>query len=149
MAWTTEDRRRYAPAIQEMMRQGMLVRLAATIDAIHPPSAVGRLRGLADPGRAPGFVARRPRRSRLATAAASLAAAPDRREPSQQLATAGGAGASAAAGRGRAPPSRSWPETPADGGDHRYPERQDRPAAWAARVRRQHLSSGGPARPRA
>ena len=44
MAWTIEDRRRYAPAIQEMMRQGMLVRLAATIDAIHPPSAVGRLR---------------------------------------------------------------------------------------------------------
>jgi putative transposase len=44
MAWTTEDRRRYAPAIQEMMRQGMLVRLAATIDAIHPPSAVGRPR---------------------------------------------------------------------------------------------------------
>jgi transposase len=44
MAWTTEDRRRYAPAIQEMVRQGMLVRLAATIDAIHPPSAVGRPR---------------------------------------------------------------------------------------------------------
>jgi putative transposase len=44
MVWTTEDRRRYAPAIQEMVRQGMLVRLAATIDAIHPPSAVGRPR---------------------------------------------------------------------------------------------------------
>ena len=44
MAWTTEDRRRYAPAIQEMVRRGMLVRLAATIDAIHPPSAVGRPR---------------------------------------------------------------------------------------------------------
>src|SRR4051795_12730130 len=44
MAWTTEDRRRYAPAIQEMVRQGMLVRLAATIDAIHPPSRVGRPR---------------------------------------------------------------------------------------------------------
>ena len=37
MAWTAEDRRRYAPAIQDMVRQGMLVRLAATIDAIHPP----------------------------------------------------------------------------------------------------------------
>src|SRR3954462_5442571 len=45
MVWTTEDRRRYAPAVEEMMRQGMLVRLAATIDAIHPPSAVGRPRG--------------------------------------------------------------------------------------------------------
>jgi putative transposase len=44
MAWTTEDRRRYAPAIQEMTRQGMLARLAATIDAIDPPSPVGRPR---------------------------------------------------------------------------------------------------------
>jgi len=43
-AWTTEDRRRHAPAIQEMVRRGMLVRLAATIDAIHPPSPVGRPR---------------------------------------------------------------------------------------------------------
>ena len=38
MAWTTEDRRRYAPAIQEVVRQGMLVCLAATIDALDPPS---------------------------------------------------------------------------------------------------------------
>ena len=44
MAWTAEDRRRYAPAIQEMVRQGMVVRLAATIDALHPPSRVGRPR---------------------------------------------------------------------------------------------------------
>jgi len=44
MAWTTEDRHRYAPAMQEVVRQGMLVRLAATIDAIHPPSPVGRPR---------------------------------------------------------------------------------------------------------
>lgn len=44
MAWTTEDRRRYAPAVQEMVRRGMLVRLAATIDAIHPPSRFGRPR---------------------------------------------------------------------------------------------------------
>jgi transposase len=44
MAWTTEDRRRYAPAIQEVVRQGMLVRLAATIDAIDPPAPVGRPR---------------------------------------------------------------------------------------------------------
>ena len=40
MAWTPEDRRRYAPAIQEIVRQGMLVRLAAMIDTIHPPSSV-------------------------------------------------------------------------------------------------------------
>jgi transposase len=44
MVWATEDRRRYTPAIQEMVRQGVLIRLAATIDAIHPPSAVGRPR---------------------------------------------------------------------------------------------------------
>ena len=44
MAWTAEARRRYAPAIQDMVRRGMLVRLAATIDAIHPPSRVGRPR---------------------------------------------------------------------------------------------------------
>jgi hypothetical protein len=44
MAWTAEDRRRSAPAIQEMMRQGMLVRLAMTIDMIDPPATVGRPR---------------------------------------------------------------------------------------------------------
>jgi putative transposase len=44
MAWTAEDRRRHAPAIQDMVRRGMLVRLAATVDAIHPPSRVGRPR---------------------------------------------------------------------------------------------------------
>src|SRR5215204_4366989 len=44
MAWTTEDRRRYAPAIQEMVPQGMLARVAATIDAIHRAAPVGRPR---------------------------------------------------------------------------------------------------------
>ena len=44
MAWTAEDRRKYAPAIQEMVRQGMLVRLAATLDRIDPPAKVGRPR---------------------------------------------------------------------------------------------------------
>src|SRR3954452_14702954 len=44
MAWTAEDRRKYAPAIQEVLRQGMLVRLAATIDTIDPPAQVGRPR---------------------------------------------------------------------------------------------------------
>jgi transposase len=44
MAWTAEDRRKDAPAIQEMVRQGMMVRLAATIDTIEPPSRVGRPR---------------------------------------------------------------------------------------------------------
>jgi transposase len=44
MAWTTEDRRKYAPAIQEMVRQGMIVRLARTMDAIDPQPKVGRTR---------------------------------------------------------------------------------------------------------
>ena len=44
MAWTAEDRRRYAPVVQEVVRQGMLGRLAATIDGIDPPSRVGRPR---------------------------------------------------------------------------------------------------------
>src|SRR5919202_528606 len=44
MAWTAEDRRKYAPAIREVLRQGMLVRLAATIDTIDPPAKVGRPR---------------------------------------------------------------------------------------------------------
>jgi putative transposase len=44
MAWTAEDRRRYAPAVQEMVRQGMLVRLAGTTDMIDPPARVGRPR---------------------------------------------------------------------------------------------------------
>lgn len=45
MAWTAEDRRRYAPAIPEVVRQGMLVRLATMIDAGDPPAPVGRPRG--------------------------------------------------------------------------------------------------------
>src|SRR3712207_3795968 len=44
MAWTAEDRRKYAPAIQEALRQGMLVRLARTMDAIDPQPEVGRER---------------------------------------------------------------------------------------------------------
>ena len=44
MAWTAEDRRKYAPAIQEVLRQGMLVRLAATIDTLDPPAKTGRPR---------------------------------------------------------------------------------------------------------
>jgi transposase len=44
MSWTTEGRRRYAPAMQEVVRQGMRVRLAVAIDAIDPPAPVGRPR---------------------------------------------------------------------------------------------------------
>ena len=44
MTWTAEDRRKYAPAIQELLRRGMLVRLARAIDTIDPPAKVGRPR---------------------------------------------------------------------------------------------------------
>ena len=44
MAWTAEDRRKYAPAIQEVLRQGMIVRLVRTMDAIDPQPKVGRER---------------------------------------------------------------------------------------------------------
>ena len=42
--WTTEDRRKYATAIQEMVRTGMIVRLARTMDTIDPQPRVGRER---------------------------------------------------------------------------------------------------------
>src|SRR3954447_5905739 len=44
MAWTAEDRRKYAPAIQEVLRQGMIVRLVRTMDALDPQPKVGRER---------------------------------------------------------------------------------------------------------
>ena len=44
MAWSAEDRRRYAPAIQDMVRGGMIARLAQTIDAIDPQPKLGRQR---------------------------------------------------------------------------------------------------------
>src|SRR5215211_4484298 len=44
MAWTAEDWRKYAPAIQEVLRRGMLVRLATAIDTIDPPAKIGRPR---------------------------------------------------------------------------------------------------------
>src|SRR3954469_21407857 len=45
MAWTAEDRRKYAPAIQEVLRQGMIVQLVRTMDALDPQPKVGRERG--------------------------------------------------------------------------------------------------------
>ena len=44
MSWTPEQRRRYAPAIGEVVRANATVRLAATIDAIDPPARTGRPR---------------------------------------------------------------------------------------------------------
>ena len=111
MAWTAEDRRRYAPAVQEIVRQGMLVRLAALIDAIDPPALEGRTAAaLVDADHAPGLVAPGARRLRLAAAAARPAAAPERVEPLLALAPAGAGGAGPGArGPGRLPPPRSRP----------------------------------------
>ena len=44
MAWTAEDRRGYAPALQEELRQGMIVRLVRTMDALDPQPRIGRER---------------------------------------------------------------------------------------------------------
>lgn len=44
MTWTPEHRRRYAPAIDQMVRTNAITRLAAMIDAIDPPAATGRPR---------------------------------------------------------------------------------------------------------
>src|SRR3954449_12647154 len=49
MAWTAEDRRKYAPVIQEMVRQGMLVRLARTT-----PWCTDQRDGRTDPHPRPG-----------------------------------------------------------------------------------------------
>ena len=76
---------------------------------------------------------RGPRRPRLAAAAARRAAAPDRLEPAPNLAATGGARAGVAR-PGRLPPLGGWPQAPADGRDHRYAKRADRPAAWPTRV---------------
>jgi transposase len=42
MAWTAEDRREHAPAIQEVVRQGMIARPVRTMDALDPQPRVGR-----------------------------------------------------------------------------------------------------------
>src|SRR3982751_6158136 len=44
MAWTAENRRQDAPAIQEVLRQGMIVRAARTLGALDPQPMVGRER---------------------------------------------------------------------------------------------------------
>jgi transposase len=44
MSWTPEQRRRYAPAINEAVRANATVRLASTIDTIDPPARTGRPR---------------------------------------------------------------------------------------------------------
>jgi putative transposase len=44
MAWTPEQRRRYAPAIEHAVRSNAIVRLAAAIDMIDPPERTGRPR---------------------------------------------------------------------------------------------------------
>ena len=44
MTWTPEQRRRYAPAIEHVVRSNAITRLAATIDMIDPPARTGRPR---------------------------------------------------------------------------------------------------------
>src|SRR5919202_905106 len=89
MARTAEDRRKYAPAIQEVLRQGMIVRLVRTMDALDPQPKVGR--------------------ERVWSTLIMLQAL--------------------------------W-HLARDGGDHRHPERQDRAASRAARLRRRQEGEG-------
>src|SRR3954470_15967294 len=133
MAWTAEDRRKYAPVIQEVVRQGMLVRLARTMDAIAPQPKVGRERVWSTLIMLQAFVAPGPRRLRLAAAAGPLPALHDRLGPAPPLAEAGRA-RPGLGGRRRLSSLGSGPQAAADGGDHRYPEREDRAAARAAGV---------------
>ena len=44
MTWTPEHRRRYAPAIDHVVRTNAITRLAVMIDVIDPPCATGRPR---------------------------------------------------------------------------------------------------------
>jgi transposase len=44
MTWTPEQRRRYAPTIDNLVRTNAITRLAATIEAIDPPCTIGRPR---------------------------------------------------------------------------------------------------------
>src|SRR3954453_13784167 len=125
MAWTAEDRGKYAPAIQEALRQGGLVRVGATVDTIDPPCKTGRPRDWSTVtmlgalwhlardgcvwGRLPGGPGPRRRRRGAAAARHRPPAAPERVEPVHPLAAAGGA-RPAARRPGRLPPPRRGPE---------------------------------------
>ena len=96
MAWTAEDRRKYAPVIQELVREGMIVRLARTMDAIDPRPEVGRkrIRSTLIMLQALWRLARDGcawRRLRLAAAAGLVPALHHRLEPAPPLARASGA----------------------------------------------------------
>ena len=88
MAWTAEDRRKYAPAIQDMVRGGMLVRLAQTIEANDQVRAA-LVPDVVDPDHAHGLVASGPRRLYLATATGHVPATYDGLGPLAWLADAG------------------------------------------------------------
>src|SRR3954447_3345745 len=128
MAWTAEDRRKYAPAIQEVLRLGMIVRLGRTMDAIDPQPRVGRERvwsTLIMP-QALWHLARDGRAWRRLPAA--FPPFTTVWEPSPPLAQAGRA-RPRLGGPCRLPRPRSRAQAAADGGDRRYPEREDRPTA--------------------
>src|SRR3712207_7842225 len=118
MAWTAEDRRRYAPAVQEMVRQGMLVRLAATIDIIDPPSRVGRPRLWSTLIMLQALW-------HLARDGCACHRACHRTRACGAVSRAGGCGR-CWIGRSRSwspPPPRGWSEASADGRDRRHAER--------------------------
>src|SRR5215213_11628738 len=146
MAWTAEDRRKYAPAIQEVLRQGMIVQLVRTMDALDPQPKVGRervwstlimLQALWHLVR-DGCAWRR-----LPAGFPPLTTVWSRLRRWREL--AGGARPRPGDPR-RLPPARARPQAAADGGDHRHPELEDRAAARAAGVRRRQEGQGPQAR---
>jgi transposase len=93
MVWTAEDRRTYAPAMQEMVRRGMIVRLAQTMDALDPQPKVGRRRvwSALIMLQARWHLVARPRRLHVAPPpAAHLPAPDDGLEPAAARCSAGG-----------------------------------------------------------
>src|SRR5688572_7054881 len=96
MAWPGEDRRTCAPAVQEIVRQGMMARLARMMDAIDPQPGVGRQRlwSTLIMLQALWHLARDGctwRRLHLAAAAGPVPTLHDRLGPAPPLAGAGGA----------------------------------------------------------
>ena len=138
MAWTPEGPTPSCTGHQEIVRQGMLVRLAAMIDTIHPLRRSGD-HGLADLG-PPGPCGTWP-----ATTAPGAGCRPARRATRAGVSRLMSWRCQAVLDRAPRvtiflPPPRGRSQAPADGRHHRHAERADRPPAWPARVRRQQES---------
>jgi hypothetical protein len=125
MAWTPEHRRRYAPALNDMVRTNAAARPATTIAAIDPPPPTGRPRLWSTTVmlQALWWLCRAGAAWRLLPAPC-----PPRRTIGSRLERRVGHEVLERTGPGRA----RW--LAALGRHPRHAERQDRPAAWPARL---------------